>query len=361
MLHLEVLRPEPPKSINRTDISNRDTKALTAELQKRIGGEVRFDDGSRALYATDGSNYRQVPLGVVLPRSKEDVEATVEVCRLFGAPILGRGCGTSLAGQCCNVAVVMDFSKYMHAVLEIDAKNKLGTVLPGCVLDNLRDAAAQQGLIFAPDPATHSHCTLGGMLGNDSCGSHSLLGAKHGRGLRTADNTHELEILTYDGLRLRVGATPPEELQQLIRSGGRIGELYGKLDSFVNQYGDAIRKGFPQLPRRVSGYNLPELLPENGFHVARALVGSEGTLVTILEATMNLVPNPKARSVLVLGYPDVYQACQHVMQILEFKPTALEGLDHLLFQWVKAKGDKTADIATDASRQRLPDRGVWRG
>jgi FAD/FMN-containing dehydrogenase/Fe-S oxidoreductase len=322
-----------------------DAAALAAELRTRIGGEVRFDDGSRALYATDGSNYRQVPIGVVIPRSKEDVEATVAVCREFGAPVLNRGCGTSLAGQCCNVAVVMDFTKYLHHVLGIDTGRKLGTVMPGCVLDDLRNAAAEQGLMYAPDPATHSHCTLGGMLGNDSCGSHSLLGAKYGRGLRTADNTHELEVLTYDGLRLRVGATPPDELERVIRAGGRRGELYGRLKDFIDRYGDAIRRGFPNIPRRVSGYNLPALLPENGFHVAQALVGSESTLVTILEATMNLVPNPKARSLVILGYPDIYSACDHLMEILSFKPTALEGIDHLLFEWVKQRGDKAADIS----------------
>ncbi len=324
---------------------NVDAAGLAAELRTKLRGEVRFDDGSRALYATDGSNYRQVPIGVVIPRDKGDVEATVESCRRFGAPLLGRGCGTSLAGQCCNVAVVMDLSKYMHRVLGIDTAGKLGTVEPGCVLDDLRDAAKRHGLMYAPDPATHSHCTLGGMLGNDSCGSHSLLGAKYGRGLRTADNTHELEILTYEGVRMRVGATPPDELERIIGGGGRRGQIYQRLKEFVDHYGGAIRSGFPKLGRRVSGYNLPSLLPENGFHVAQALVGSESTLVTILEATMNLVPNPKARSLLVLGYPDVYEACNHLTEILSLKPTALEGMDHLLFQFVRDKGDEDADIA----------------
>src|SRR5437660_1565669 len=188
-----------------------DAEHLAAHLRKQIQGEVRFDAGSRALYATDGSNYRQVPIGVVLPKTLDDVIATVALCREHGAPLLSRGGGTSLAGQCCNVAVVMDFSKYLHRVLRIDGERKLGTVQPGCVLDDLRDAAARQAdLMFAPDPSTHNHCTLGGMLGNDSCGSHSLLGAKHGRGLRVADNTEELEILTYDGCRTRVGKTPPD-------------------------------------------------------------------------------------------------------------------------------------------------------
>ncbi len=345
MISLQTISEPVGQSARSSADPNLDVESLEAELRRRMRGEVRFDKGSRALYATDGSNYRQVPIGVVIPRDTDDVLATVEACRRVGAPLLSRGCGTSLAGQCCNVAVVMDFSKYLHHVLHIDAGNRLGTVQPGCVLDDLRGAAIKHGLNFGPDPATHSHCTLGGMLGNDSCGSHSLLCAKHGRGLRTADNTHELEILTYDGTRMRVGATPPDELERIIQQGGRRGEIYARLKAFVDRYGEAIRRQFPQLPRRVSGYNLPSLLPENGFHVAQALVGSESTLVTILEATLNLVPNPKARSLLVLGYPDIFTAGDHVMEILAFHPTALEGLDHLLFHFVKQSGKEEANIA----------------
>jgi FAD/FMN-containing dehydrogenase/Fe-S oxidoreductase len=318
---------------------------LEAELRAKITGEVRFDAGSRALYATDGSNYRQAPIGVVVPRSIDDVINTVAAAHRFDAPILSRGGGTSLAGQCCNVAVVMDFSKYLHGVVHIDADQRLGIVQPGCVLDDLRGAAQQRGLTFGPDPSTHNHCTLGGMLGNDSCGAHSLLCAKHNRGLRTADNCHDLEVLTYDGLRLRVGETSTDELEAIIRAGGPRGELYSRLKKFRDKYADEIRQRFPRLPRRVSGYNLDSLLPENGCHVARALVGSEGTLVTILEATLHLVPAPKARSLLVMGYPNVFEACDHLMQILEFQPTALEGFDHLLFKFVKEKGDKSADLA----------------
>jgi FAD/FMN-containing dehydrogenase/Fe-S oxidoreductase len=330
---------------HRTAIAPDAVRGLEAELRRTIAGEVRFDAGSRALYATDGSNYRQVPIGVVVPRNLEDVEATMAAARKFGAPILSRGGGTSLGGQCCNVAVVMDFSKYLHRVLRIDPDHRLGAVQPGCVLDDLRGTANRSGLTFGPDPSTHNHCTLGGMLGNDSCGSHSLICANHGRGLRTADNTHELEILTYDGLRLRVGETSESELATVVRMGGPRGELFARLKAFRDKYADEIRSRFPKLPRRVSGYNLDALLPENGFHVARALVGSEGTLVTILEATLNLVPNPGARSLLLLGYPDIYRACDHLMQILEFKPTALEGIDHLLYEYVKAKGDENANIA----------------
>jgi FAD/FMN-containing dehydrogenase/Fe-S oxidoreductase len=322
-----------------------DAEALAAELRRnpRFEGEVRFDRGSRALYATDGSNYRQVPIGVVVPRTIDDVIETVAAARRHGAPVLSRGCGTSLAGQCCNVAVVMDFSKYLHSVVHIDVEARLGAVQPGCVLDTLRGAAIRHGLNFAPDPATHSHCTLGGMLGNNSCGTHSLLAAKHGLGLRTSDNTHALEVLTYDGTRMRVGETSPLEMQQFIDSGGRRGEIYAQLRAFIAKYERAIRR-MPKLPRRVSGYNLDALLPENRCNIAQALVGSEGTLVVILEAVLTLVPNPKARSMVVFGYPDIYTAGDHVMDILPLKPTGLEGIDHLLFEWTKRSGDVAADL-----------------
>src|SRR5688500_12590065 len=143
---------------------NVDAEALAARLKREIKGEVRFDNGSRALYATDGSNYRQTPIGVVIPRSKEDVLATVGLCREFNAPITSRGCGTSLAGQCCNVAVILDFSKYLNRVLEIDPARKIARVEPGCVCDNLRNAAEKNHLTFGPDPATHAWCTVGGMI-----------------------------------------------------------------------------------------------------------------------------------------------------------------------------------------------------
>ena len=331
---------------SRTAISDSAARELAGRLKRRIDGEVRFDNGARALYSTDGSNYRQVPIGVVIPRHVGDVETTIELARQFDAPILCRGGGTSLAGQCCNVAVVMDFSKYLHRVLEIDPRRRLARVEPGCVLDDLRNAAIERhGLNFAPDPETHTHCTLGGMLGNNSCGVHSLMSKNNGMGLRCSDNCHELEVLTYEGRRLRVGQTPHDELERIIASGGERGEIYRRLRALRDRYADAIRARFPKLQRRVSGYNLDELLPENQFHVARALVGTEGTCVTILEATLHLVPEPKARSLLILGYPDIYSAADHLLEILEFQPIGLEGIDHYLFKFVKAKGDENANLA----------------
>jgi FAD/FMN-containing dehydrogenase/Fe-S oxidoreductase len=327
--------------------STLDAKALASELRTKIEGEVRFDDGSRALYSTDGSNYRQVPIGVVIPKSIDDVIETVKTARRFGAPVLARGGGTSLAGQCCNVAVVMDMSKYMNKIIEIDPEKKRARVQPGVVLDDLRDAAEKHTLTFGPDPATHTHCTLGGMIGNNSCGVHSVMAGN------TAENVEELEILTYDGLHMRVGKTSDRDIERIISEGGRQGEIYLKLKSLRDEYADLIRKRFPNIPRRVSGYNLPELLPESGFHVARALVGSECTCVTILEATVRLVYSPPVRSLLVLGYPDVYIAGDHIMEILSHKPIGLEGLDNFLVEDMKKKGLHPSDV------KLLPEGGGW--
>ena len=331
---------------SRTAISTAATESLRHALEKSIDGEVRFDKATRALYATDGSNYRQVPIGVVIPRHVWDVETAVRLARDHDAPILSRGCGTSLAGQCCNVAVIIDFSKYMHQVVNIEAEKKLGRAQPGCVLDHFRETAkSRAGLFFGPDPATHSRCTIGGMLGNNSCGSHSLLSKKHGLGLRMSDNTHSLDVLLYDGTRLTVGPTTPDDLDEIIRAGGRRAEIYLALKSLVDRYGSVIREKFPKLERRVSGYNLDDLLPENGFNVARALVGSESTLVTILEATLNLVPAPKARSVVMLGFKDIFTGAECALEVLKFNPTACEGIDELLFEYVKKKGDENASLA----------------
>ena len=324
-----------------------DAAALAAALKNAIRGEVRFDDGSRALYATDASNYRQVPIGVVLPRDTHDVVTTVELARRFGAPVLGRGGGTSLAGQCCNVAVVLDMSKYMNHVVEMNAPEKFARIEPGIVLDDLRAAAEVHTLTFGPDPATHAQCTLGGMIGNNSCGVHSIMSGK------TVDNIEELEVLTYDGLRMRVGATSEEELEAIIREGGRRGEIYAGLRSIRDRYADLIRARYPKIPRRVSGYNLDDLLPEKGFHVARALVGSESTCVLVLEAKARLVYSPPSRTLLVIGYPSVYDAADDVPRILGFGPIGLEGFDDLLVR------DQIHTGLNPAGIKLLPEGSGW--
>src|SRR3954453_15273114 len=212
-----------------------DSEALSAALRRHLRGEVRFDNGSRALYATDGSNYRQVPIAVVIPRHADDVIATISICREHGAPVLCRGGGTSLAGQCCNVAVVLDFSKYMSKIVELDPERRIARVQPGIVLDHLRNAAEKFHLTFGPDPASHIRCTLGGMIGNNSCGVHSVMAGK------TDENIEELEILTYDGLRMRVGPTSDEDIDNIVREGGRRGEIYFGLKAIRDEYAGLIR------------------------------------------------------------------------------------------------------------------------
>jgi len=314
-----------------------DTADLEAELRKYVRGEVRFDAGSRAMYAVDGSNYRQPPIGVVIPKSKEDVMQTVAACRKFGAPLLSRAGGTSLAGQCCNTAIVMDWSKYMHGVLELNAAERWARVLPGTVCDELRNRALKETnnmLNWGPDPATHNHCCFGGMIGNNSCGAHAQMSG------RTSENIEELEILLYDGTRMTVGWMDEVEMDRLIARGGRVGDIYRYLKSLRERYGQLVRERYPRIPRRISGYNLDALLPDKDgrFNVARALVGSEGTLVTVLEAKCKLIDAKAERVVLMLGYPDIYEAADHVTEIDPYQPTALEGIDDTLYRNIEKKG-----------------------
>ena len=304
---------------------------------------VRFDLGSRALYAADASNYRQLPIGVVFPRDAADVEAALAACRATGAAVLPRGAGTSLAGQCVNVAVVFDYSRFMNSLEELDPAQRIARVQPGIVLDRLRDAAELHHLTYAPDPATHSRCTLGGIIGNNSCGVHGLLGGK------AVDNVESLDIVLYDGTRMTVGATPQEQLDALVRSGGRVGQIYAGLARIRDRYAVLVREKFPRIPRRVSGYNLDELLPENNFHVARALVGSEGTCANIVSATLNLIASPPFRVLTVLGFSDAFLAADAVPLALDHKPIGLEGFDYLLVDFMRRKGLALRDL------DRLPD------
>jgi FAD/FMN-containing dehydrogenase/Fe-S oxidoreductase len=306
-------------------------RELEAKLRATLRGEVHFDAASRALYATDASNYRQTPVGVVLPFDAADAEATIAACRDVGAAILPRGAGTSLAGQCCNVAVVLDFSKYMRRLVSLDPEQKRAVVEPGIVLDRVREAAEQHHLTFAPDPATHSRCTIGGMIGNNSCGTHSVMG-----GL-TANNIRSLEVLLADGTRMSVGATTDEEFAAIAARGDRRAQIYAGMRKIRDRYADEIRRRFPQIPRRVSGYNLDELLPERGFHVARALVGAEGTLVTVLSADLHLMHSPPCRRLAVLVFPDPFVAADAVPAVIAHAPIGLEGVDAVLIDFMRRK------------------------
>ncbi|MGH9074464.1 MAG: FAD-binding oxidoreductase, partial [Acidimicrobiales bacterium] len=323
------------------------TAQLEAELRATVKGQVRFDAGTRAMYSTDASNYRQVPLGVVLPEDADDVAAAVAACRAAGVAVLPRGGGTSLAGQACNEGLVIDCSRSMAGIVELDPDARTATVLPGTVLDDLRRAAEEHHLTYGPDPATHDRCTIGGMIGNNSCGVHSIIAG------RTVDNVDELELLTYDGLRLRVGPTTDAEVDSIVAAGGRRGEIYGRLRELRDRFAPLIRERYPDIPRRVSGYNLDELLPERGFDLARALVGTEGTCVTVLSAAVRLVPSPPSRAMVVLAYPDVWAAADAVPDVMSAGPIGLEGFDDLLVGYERRKGVDPAEL------ELLPEGGGW--
>ncbi|MGW5326397.1 FAD-binding and (Fe-S)-binding domain-containing protein [Streptomyces sp. NPDC004014] len=284
-----------------TDLSD-----LAAELRGAVRGEVGFDVTSRALVTMDASNYRRVPAGVVAPRDAADVTAVLEVCRARGVPVVARGGGTSIAGQATGVGVVLDFTRHMDGLLELDPDARTAVVQPGLVLDRLQEAAAPHGLRFGPDPSTHSRCTLGGMIGNNACGSHSVAWGT------TADSVRELSVVTARGQRLRLGrnwAGAPQGLRELVA-----GELA------------RLRTGFPELPRRISGYALDALLPERGADVARSFCGSEGTLAVLTEAVVRLVEAPRARALAVLGYVDESAAAEAAAGLLPFGPLTVEGM-----------------------------------
>jgi FAD/FMN-containing dehydrogenase/Fe-S oxidoreductase len=337
---MQTLTPLPLSSHAKPVDTFAQAADLERELKRELKGEVRFDRGSRAMYSTDGSNYRQIPIGLVVPRDADDVVAAMAACRKYGAPVLARGAGTSLAGQCCNVAVVIDFTKYMNRILELNAEQRFARVQPGVVLDTLRNQAEIHKLTFAPDPSTHNRCTIGGMIGNNSCGTHSLLGGK------TVDNVEELRILLYDGTQMTVGPATETELNHILQEGGRRAEIYTALRTIGNQYADLIRARFPQIPRRVSGYNLDDLLPER-FNVARALVGTEGTCVTVLEAKVKLIPSPQHRALVGIGYRDAFVAADHVPEILSFQPIGFEGFEGSIVDGLRRKGAPKLDLLPD--------------
>jgi FAD/FMN-containing dehydrogenase len=321
--------------------------ALERDLRQGIKGEVRFSDGDRGIWASDAGNYRMVPIGIVLPRDAEDVVHTVDVCRKYRVPVVARGGGTGIPGQTVNIAVVLDFSKYMTRIREINPRERFAWIEPGIVLDDLRDAAAKHGLTFGPDPATHNRNTLGGMIGNNSCGIHSMMAGE------TVDNVDELEVLLYDGARMTVGATTEEDFNRIVAEGGRKAEVYRSLRALRDRYADRMRREFPMIPRRVSGFNLPALLPEQGFHVARALVGTEGTCAFVLEAKVRLVENPPVRSLLVLGYHDIFHAADDVVEAARFRPVGLEALDDTFLQYMKKKGIHPPDLSI------MPEGEAW--
>src|SRR5437763_3826196 len=342
-----AIAAEPATASQRGASADIDARALARELAGAVRGEVRFSPGSRALYANDASVHRQVPIGVVIPRSSSDVVTAVEICRRFGVPVGARGCGTGLAGQTVNEVVLFDFSKYMHEIVELDPERRLARVQPGVVLDWLRARAEEHGLTFGPDPATHSRCTLGGMIGNNSCGTHSIIAGV------TADNIESLDVLLYDGTRVELPChVSEEELQHKIAAGGRTGEIYAQLRELRDRYADLIRERYPQIPRRISGYNIDRLLPERGFNLAAAMVGTEATCGLVLEARCKLIDSPQHRSLVLVGYGDCASAADQVPWVMEFSPIGLETFDRRLVRNELIKGFKRHP-------ELLPDGDAW--
>ncbi len=333
-----------------------DLAALQRLLSQTVRGEVRFDAASRAMYANDASNFRQVPLGVVVPKSVQDIVATHRACAQVGAPIVNRGGGTSLSGETVNRAIVIDTSKYLHAIGDVDVQRRRVRCEPGAINEQVNIKTGEQaGLIFGPDPSSHSRCTIGGNVGNNSCGIHSVQAQLYGPGPRMSDCVSALEVVTYDGERFRVGVDEEDELDDIIAAGGRKGSIYADLRDLRDRYADVIRERMrpvDELPRRVSGFNLDELLPERGFNVARALVGTESTCVTVTEVELMLMDGMYMRTLVIVEYDDLPSAGDDVGEIVErFKPIGLEGIDRRLIE------DQQELHLNAGALDELPDRG----
>jgi FAD/FMN-containing dehydrogenase/Fe-S oxidoreductase len=321
------------------------------EIRRRIVeagcGTVLTRPSDLAMFSADASNYRRVPLAVVQPRTRGEVIAAVAVCRELGVPVTVRGGGTSTSGQAVGSGVVLDTSRHLTRILAVDPDSRQATVEPGVVLDELQRAAAPHGLRFGPDPSTHSRCTLGGMIGNNACGTHSLAWG------RTADNVVELEVLTYRGAVLTVGRMTQAEVDEAVAAGGERGELVVALHRLARENLATLRTELGRFPRQVSGYGLEHLLPERGFDLARALVGSEGTCAVILSATVALVPVPGPRTLVVLGFDDAAAAADAVPALLDARGLlALEGFDETLTGAI-IRPETLDALAT------LPKAGAW--
>jgi FAD/FMN-containing dehydrogenase len=271
--------------------------------------DVDFSTRRRAEYSADASNYRHVPLGVVFPRGADDVASAVAACREQGIPVTLRGGGTSVAGNAIGEGLVLDCSRYFGRILGVDLGARTARVEPGVVLASLQSALAPHGLRFGPDPSTASRCTLGGMIGNNACGARSLAWGT------TADNVLGLDLLLADGTRTTAH-----------RGGSGSAPLDRTLAALAARHADVIRGQLGRFPRQVSGYALHHLLPENGFDVAKALVGSEGTAAVLLGATLRLVPIPSRSRLVVAAYPDMVAAAEDVPRALAHQPSAIEGM-----------------------------------
>ena len=307
---------------------------VVATLRRAGVAEVDASTRRRAEYSSDASLYRVLPDVVAFPREPDEIGAIIEVGRALGVPLTARGAGTSIAGNAVGPGVVLDFSRHLDRILGIDPGSATAIVQPGVILDDLQGAAAPHGLRFGPDPSTHSRCTIGGMIGNNACGSRAL-----GYG-RTADNVVAVELVTGGGELLRVAKGADRATSTTL----------SRLDELVASRLGVIRTEFGRFNRQVSGYSLEHLLPERGFDVAKAFVGTEGTWGLLREATVKLVRAPVSRLLLVVGYPDMPAAADAVPGLLPFRPVAVEGLDARIVNVVRTRKGAAAVPELPAGR-----------
>ena len=305
-------------------IRGKERDELAQELRQRVSGEVRFDPFSRVLYSTDASIYQMEPVGVVIPRNVEDVLAVVEVARDNGIPVLPRGGGTSLAGQTVNHAIVLDFSKYLNQVLEINQDERWVRVQPGIVLEQLNKQLAGHNLQYAPDPTTANRACVGGGIGNNTCGAHSVIYGK------TLDHVKELEVVLADGTLSHFGSLNSGELEAKLGGTGLEGDIYRGIRGIAQENASEIEVRYPKILRRVSGYNLDEFLSDYPFNLSRMVVGSEGTLCVVTEAKLNLVPRPTMTALSVLHFADIVEASEATREVLMHEPSSIEVMDKIL-------------------------------
>jgi len=303
-----------------------ETAQLEQELKKSVLGEVRFDPYSRAMYSTDASIYQIEPIGVVLPRNKEDVIATIELAHKYGIPILPRGGGTSLAGQTVGRAIVVDMSKYMNNVLEVNTEEQWARVQPGIVLEQLNHQIRNTGLFFTPDPATANRSNVGGAIGNNSCGSHSILYGK------TIDQIKELETVLSDGDLALLAPLTSSQLEAKLRADGLEGQIYRQITEIVNNNAVEVESRYPKIMRRVGGYNLDQFTNGEPFNLAKLIVGSEGTLAAVTEAKVNLVERPKATALMVVHFRGLIEAMEATVSTLEHEPAAVELVGRVILE-----------------------------
>jgi FAD/FMN-containing dehydrogenase/Fe-S oxidoreductase len=303
---------------------------LKRELRRVVEGDVRFDSYSRLLYSTDASMYQVEPIGVVIPRHADDVQAVLEVANRWDAPVLPRGGGTSLTGQTVNYAVILDYSAHLNRVIEVDQEERWARVEPGVVQDELNQHLRPMGLLFGPDTSTSSRATLGGMIGNNSGGSHSIA-----YGL-TIDHVLELTAILADGSKAVFGEVTPQTLAEKMRLSGLEGEIYRRVAHIKNIYRDEILARYPRYWRRVCGYNLDELVKDRPLNMARLIVGSEGTLLNVIEAKVRVVERPKKTALVILHYRDIQDALESSQDILETGPYSVEMTDKMILDLARA-------------------------